>query len=135
MVYLYAALGVVMMTGIMAIFEMGLSLTGQSLLPGPANEYVSDTAMKNRDKALLDAISHAKFVEAVAKKGLCAALKEIEIKGKGSWSLVAEPGFWNGSCQFRSDGDSHRIVVRNDTYQLFSCALRNGATKCSFETK
>ena len=30
MVYLYAALGVVMMTGIMAVVEMGLSLTGQS---------------------------------------------------------------------------------------------------------
>ena len=133
MVYLYAALGVVMMTGIMAIFEMGLSLTGQSLLPGPANEYASDAEMKNRDKALLDAISQARFVETVEEKGLCAALKDIE--GNGSWSSIAEPGFWNGSCQFRSDGDSHRIVVRNDTYQLFSCALRNAETKCPFEIK
>ena len=35
MVYLYAALGVVMMTGIMAVVEMGLSLTGQSLILKP----------------------------------------------------------------------------------------------------
>ena len=35
MVYLYAALGVVMMTGIMAIFEMGLSLNGQSFVLKP----------------------------------------------------------------------------------------------------
>ena len=35
MVYLYAAMGVVMMTGIMAVFEMGLSLTGQSILLKP----------------------------------------------------------------------------------------------------
>ena len=32
MVYLYAGLGVVMLSGIMAIFEMGLALTGQTLL-------------------------------------------------------------------------------------------------------
>ena len=35
MVYLYAALGVVMMTGIMAVVEMGLSLTGQSFVLKP----------------------------------------------------------------------------------------------------
>ena len=35
MIYLYAALGVVMMTGIMAVVEMGLSLTGQSLILKP----------------------------------------------------------------------------------------------------
>ena len=35
MVYLYAGLGVLMLSGIMAIFEMGLSLTGQSMLPTP----------------------------------------------------------------------------------------------------
>ena len=35
MVYLYAALGVVMMTGIMAVVEMGLSLKGQSFILKP----------------------------------------------------------------------------------------------------
>ena len=133
MVYLYAALGVVMMTGIMAIFEMGLSLTGQSLLPGPANEYLYDPAMKDRDKKLLDDISQTNFAETVAMKGLCDAFKDIE--GEGSRSLITETGFWNGSCQFSFDSDSHRIIVRKDTYQLFSCALRNGETKCSFEIK
>ena len=37
MVYLYAGLGVLMISGIMAIFEMGLSLTGQSMIPTPAD--------------------------------------------------------------------------------------------------
>ena len=32
MIYLYAGLGIAMLTGIMAIFEMGVSLTGSSLL-------------------------------------------------------------------------------------------------------
>ena len=39
MIYLYAGLGVVMLSGIMAIFEVGLK-TGQSLLPMPNDTYV-----------------------------------------------------------------------------------------------
>ena len=35
MVYFYAALGVVMMTGIMTVVQMGLSLTGQSFILKP----------------------------------------------------------------------------------------------------
>ena len=38
-VYLYAAMGAIMLTGIMAIFEMGLSLTGQTLLSTPSDVY------------------------------------------------------------------------------------------------
>ena len=112
---------------------MGLSLTGQSLLPSPADVYLSDLEMKGRDKNLLDAISQAMFVESVAKKDLCAALKDID--DKGSWSLIGEPGYWYGSCQFLPHDSSHRIIVRKDTYQFFSCALGKGETKCSFEVK
>ena len=43
MVYLYAAMGVVMMTGIMAVLEMGLSLTGQSLLLKPIEGSVQES--------------------------------------------------------------------------------------------
>ena len=35
MVYFYAALSVVMMTGIMAVIEMGLTMTSQSLILKP----------------------------------------------------------------------------------------------------
>ena len=39
MVYLYAALSVVMMTGIMSVFELGISLTSQSMLLKPHDSY------------------------------------------------------------------------------------------------
>ena len=42
------------LSGIMAIFEMGLSLTGQSLLPTPADPYFADSSMKEMDQALLE---------------------------------------------------------------------------------
>ena len=56
MVYLYAALGVVMMTGIMAIFEMGLSLTGQSPFFDPLPTQEKQDSMKELrefDKTIL----------------------------------------------------------------------------------
>ncbi|MDO6351457.1 hypothetical protein Q3Y53_02775 [Synechococcus sp. YX-04-1] len=56
MVYLYAALGVVMMTGIMAVVEMGLSLTGQSLFLKPDDPYRQNfitNAVGKRDQQML----------------------------------------------------------------------------------
>ena len=55
MVYLYAALGVAMMTGIMAITEMGMSLTGQSLISKPLNSEkdVAMNTLKGFDEAML----------------------------------------------------------------------------------
>ena len=53
MVYLYAGLGVLMISGIMAIFEMGLSLTGQSMIPTPAGVYLQSAEMKLVDQRLL----------------------------------------------------------------------------------
>ena len=57
MVYLYAALGVVMMTGIMAVLEMGLSLTGQSLLLKPQDPYRQNfvtNSVGKRDQQMLN---------------------------------------------------------------------------------
>ena len=57
MVYLYAALGVVMMTGIMAVIEMGLSLSGQSLLLKPNDPYrqnLLSNAVGTRDQQMLN---------------------------------------------------------------------------------
>ena len=135
MVYLYAALGVVMMTGIMAIFEMGLSLTGQSLLLIPPDEY--DYHMQLRDAKLLAGIAQTSFKNDVNDPliGLCSALNRIE---SGMWSPVMRPGYWFGSCQLTKESEppkltKHRVIVRKNTHQLFSCALIDGESKCFFE--
>ena len=47
--------GMVMLSGIMAIFEMGLALTGQTLLPVPPDDYLSSQSMKDEDKHFLKA--------------------------------------------------------------------------------
>ena len=62
MAYLYASLGVMMLGGIMAIFEMGLSLTGQSMIPAPPEKYFSDASMKRADIKLLENLSDQAFL-------------------------------------------------------------------------
>ena len=151
MVYLYAGMGVVMLTGIMAIFEMGLSLTGQSLLQIPADPYASDSSMKELDETLLEFLFDQKklrvlvevdgveqevekaFSAVASDQGLCGALNQIDDEG---WTLIGE-GRWINSCQLNQG--SHRAVVKENSddermpYQLFSCALSGGNDRCSFE--
>ena len=133
MVYLYALLGMAMLSGIMAIFEMGLSLTGQSMMPTPPDEYFSDASIKASDIQLLENLADATFPDLVSNRGLCRALEDVD---SGGWSLIAQ-GRWANSCQLNRG--TRRVIVRHDpsneqmAYQLFSCALRGGSVQCSFE--
>ena len=137
MVYLYAVMGVVMMTGIMAIFEMGLSLTGQSLLPAPLSGYSANTQNKAKDALLLQSLSEEDFNESELASDLCSALKGVDGE---LWTLIEnlQPGdYFFGSCGLNREGLYRSIVRKNNDddmpYQLFSCKLGNGKSKCSFE--
>ena len=142
MVYLYAALGMVMLSGIMAIFEMGLSLTGQSMIPTPPDEYFSDTSKKTLDIKILKDLGDATFPGLVLNNGLCSALEEVN---PGGWTLISK-GRWANNCQLNLP--SYRIIVKEDPdnyqmpYQLFSCDLGGkniwfdeelGVYRCFFE--
>lgn len=137
MVYFYAALGVMMMTGIMAIFEMGLSLTGQSLLAVYPDEYPESAPNKNKDAALLKLFPQSSFSASVRVVGLCGALNQFDGQ---PWRLIpnlGEDNYFYGSCELSREG-FHRSIVRENntpgmTYQLFSCVLAAGERKCSFE--
>ena len=142
MLYLYAILGIVMMSGIMSIFEMGLSLTGRSMIPTPADAYLSDASMKNLDIKLLKDLADESFQDSVLNEGLCGALDDID---DGDWTLIGE-GRWANSCQLNRG--SRRVLVREEPgnermpYQLFSCSLSEKniwydkaleVDRCSFE--
>ena len=130
-------MGVVMMTGIMAIFEMGLSLTGQSLLPAPPSGYPQNSLNKVKDAQLMKSLSTQAFDDSVLANGLCVALQGVDGE---PWSLIEnlEPdNYFFGSCGLSREGLERSIVRKNDDedmpYQLFSCALDAGKSKCSFE--
>jgi len=67
-VYLYAALGVVMMTGIMAVIEMGLSLSGQSLLLKPSDPYQQDLLSNaERDQQMLNLLHNPNDLDSMGR--------------------------------------------------------------------
>ena len=153
MVYLYAGMGLVMLTGIMAIIEMGLSLTGQSMLRTPADPYFSMPSMKESDVTTLEYLFDQQplkvvvevdgvvqdvervFSELEKDQGLCGALNMV---GDERWTLISE-GRWINGCQLTRG--SHRAVVKQNAddkqmpYQLFSCALSEGNDRCPFESE
>ena len=70
-------MGVVMMTGIMAVLEMGLSLTGQSLLLKPIDSYQQNrvlNAVGKRDQQMLSLIHDQVDLDAIGRSLQSTAL-------------------------------------------------------------
>ena len=146
MVYLYAGLGLLMLSGIMAIFEMGLSLTGRTMIPTPADTYHEKADMKMADKGFLELLQNRDAVsQGLANKALCNALVQSystqhpdELPWQLDDKMPIDQGIWIRSCQLNRG--SHRILIQppepghsHMPYKLFSCALAGGNDKCLFE--
>jgi len=146
MVYLYAGLGVLMLSGIMAIFEMGLSLTGLSMIPTPPDVYLQDYDLKMSEKRLIEILRNPSDVDqGLSSQELCTALVDSYAKqypGQSTWQadhrMPIDQGRWIRSCQLNRG--SHQIVIMPPDpglsympYQLFSCTLTAGYDQCSFE--
>ena len=153
MVYLYAGLGVAMLTGIMAIFEMGLALTGNSLLPSPQDPYLSNKALQDEDKQWLTLLADNDVIDQLRGKfnsSLCDQLKAVYSERLSLGDVSLSPwridsdrmpvtqGDWAGSC-IMNHGDDHRLIVRppdpigvDSTFDLFSC-VSQGGDRCPFE--
>ena len=146
MVYLYAGLGVLMLSGIVAFFEMGLSLTGQSMIPTPPNLYLDSSDMKMSDKRFLKLLQDPNAVsKGLSSHSLCTTLLQSyseQYSDQSAWQfdhrLPIDQGRWIRSCQLNRG--SHRILVMppdpghaHMPYKLFSCTLAGGNDRCSFE--
>ena len=142
-------MGVVMMTGIMAIFEMGLSLTGQSILPTLPDPYFSTPQAKALDRDLLKLLADPNDVGlGLRADDLCAAIRQAYPDPDSSaLSLMAiESGRFKHGCSVERDFvvDSgtifHRILIHPPDldaaslpYRLFSCSSDSDNHQCSFE--
>ena len=140
-------MGVVMMTGIMAIFEMGLSLTGQSVLPTPVDAYSLSPRVKALDQDLFKLLDDAKVVSRGLIQGdLCAAISKAYTDSPSLVLTPIESGPFEGGCRIKrdfivdDDNIFHRVYVespgRTDAespYNLFSCTSDDVNHRCSFE--
>lgn len=136
MVYLYAGLGIAMLSGIMAIFEMGLAVTGQSLLRSPEESYFDDITAKNIDKNFMKNWHDRKwenvFIDADPSVPIsCSNLLLID---GYSWKPI-ERGAFKGSCAVNSS--NHRILVERDSdimsHRIYTCFIESDEGQCSFE--
>ena len=137
MVYLYGALGIAMLSGIMAIFEMGLSLTGKSPLPMPKNNYLkSSEKIKEKDLFLFSNSNHPSYDDVKINSGLVGVniCNEL-IAHQSILSVVGSPtkiflpntlnASWNNGCVM--DYGSHQVLLLpsskegDDPYLIASC--------------
>ena len=145
MAYLYAGLGVAMLGGIIAIFEMGLALKGQSLIPPPADAYLSDPGVKEMDQNLLRLLNNpATVVQGLESTLLCNALKvayKTSYPTKGyPWVEDLRPPInitWLNACAMNNG--SHRVLIvpepvnKSIPYQFYSCVIDDDEDRCFFE--
>ena len=153
MVYLYAGLGVAMLAGIMAIFEMGLALTGNSVLPSPQDPYLSNSTAQSEDRTWLSLLADDGVVDRIRGKyglSLCDELDAVysERLAEGDVSpwfkdtvrMPVTEGDWAGSC-LMNRGGGHRVIVQPpdpaatgylaSKYSFYSCILQDDI--CPFE--
>ena len=146
MVYLYAGLGLLMLSGIMAMFEMALSLTGRSMIPTPPEPYHQRADMKLADKSFLKLLQNRDAVsQGLTSQALCIALIQSyamqhpeQLPWQSDNRMPIDQGIWVRSCQLNRG--SHRVLIlppdpehSHRPYKLFSCTLDGGNDQCSFE--
>ena len=137
MIYFYAGLGAAMLTGIMLLFEVGLSLTGQSLLEEQSYFNSYQDRVNSADQLFLRmltqtsdlrAIGTARYGDDLCQQILCrikgtgcnAGNMKIQLYAplKGYSTAVSIPsiGMWSSSCvlehQLEDSGSTHRLLIR-----------------------
>ena len=137
MVYLYAGLGIAMLSGIMAVFEMGLAVTGQSFLSSPVDRYDTGLA-KDTDKKFIKSLYGGwdeEFDSAESALEPCNNLQEIKEFQDYNW----DDGPNNSNSCVTHNGN-HRIIVQQNPdsgdegmkYRVYSCLGPIGQ-QCTFE--
>lgn len=139
MTYLYAGMGIAMLTAIMAMFEMANGLTGQQIFSRPGEDPYLQSVYQTFDKRFL------KLVDSRAQPWTCQEIRQ-ELDGNPSFSDISsyQDGLptesihplFIGSCVFNKG--SHRVLVSVPTEGLrtatrvFSCLLVDDVI-CPFE--
>ena len=135
MVYLYAGLGIAMLSGIMAIFEMGLAVTGQSFLSSPVDSYYMDSAKDTDQKFVIDLYGGWDKVFLNADPSVPISCENLLKIDGYTWQAVEKDGFFKDSCVVNNG--RHRILVKLDSggipYRVFTCLLDANDDQCSFE--
>lgn len=139
MIYLYAGMGVAMLTAIMAMFEMANGLTGQQMFSRPPKDVYLQSVHQTYDQSFL------RLIESMDTSWNCPMIRQ-EIESNPLFSNIksyrdglpseSTHQLLMGSCVF-SNGN-HRVLISplpqgsTKSHRLFSCLLVD-EVMCSFE--
>ena len=145
-------MGVVMMTGIMAVVEMGLSLTGQSLLSKPDDPYQQNRLAEKRDQDMLRLLHNPDDLDDVGRSlqgdELCNQLLIVAFNAGARFPYLQDlsqrsapppTGNWVNGCILQTG--NYRVLIQPDPapddpevpYRLISCVLSRAST-CEFNS-
>jgi hypothetical protein len=138
MVYLYAGLGIAMLSGIMAIFEMGLAITGQSFFRNEStyhgSNYFKNSEVRNNDIDFMNDLTDQEWKKEFTKADPPVTIECSNFLGvsKFGWRKVTAGRFKNSGniCSAYSDG--RRILVDIDTEKVVYICIPKSSL-CSFE--
>ena len=136
MIYFYAGLGATMMTGIMMLFEIGLALTGQSLLEERPEHHSYQDVVNSDEQLFLKMLTQQSDLQAIGKgrNGIVLCQQILcRIEGTGcrtgnmksplyasldGYSIqrsTHSSGVWASSCIFEREingsGLTHRLLI------------------------
>ena len=143
MIYFYAGLGAAMLTGIMVLFEVGLALTGQSLVDEQSELEGYQDVVKSSDRLFQRMLTDPQDLQALGTgrygSGLCQQII-CRIQGINCSSSNAESplytglqsystpkyttsaGVWSSSCALEGELDDgkriHRLLIRPSRNRL-----------------
>ena len=143
MAYLYAALGLSMFTGILAMFQMSNALLKQQILSKSPDDSYSQTVLQTNDKRFLQVLENSNSTWGTGDT-LCESVKqEIATLGEEFNSITdyyeinannSSSNRFQGTCYLGKD--NHRVLItpnnEEDSINLFSCIL-NKKIVCDFE--
>jgi len=150
MTYLYAGLGIAMLTAVMAMFQVAMGLTQQQIVSQPREDSYLNSELQSNDRQFLRLIN---VINAGSGPGsTCDKIKDVIDKDKQK--LPRDQDFYNlyaygqglviSSSHFRLNGacalpnGSHRVLIAPAPsgatgYRLFSCLITGSDDQCGFE--
>jgi len=144
MTYLYAGLGIAMLTAVMAMFQIAMGLSQQQMVSKPPRDAYLKSVWQSNDQQFLRLV---KTMDSGWGAGptLCDKIRQT-IAASSTYSSLSDygPGLVSPSSHPRLMGacalanGSHRVLIAPTPagatgYRLYSCLIKAGDVECGFE--
>ena len=140
MVFLYAGLGIAMISGISAMLLIGNNINNLMFLSTFKRDEYFETSLASKDRRIMEILNNYSG----PKEDVCKKVKENlsdslyedgEIFLSSGNQTPSKNSLFNDSCVLVNKEIKHRVIISNNKssgFNLFSCYLKNKPA-CDFE--